>query len=70
MSDSLLELTVNGELTSVPPGTLLDLLAALDRKPELVAIEHNGRVVPRAEFAASELAAGDRIEIVQFVQGG
>ena len=70
MSEPLLELTVNGEPTSVRPGTLLDLLAALDRKPELVAIEHNGRVVPRGEFGASALSAGDKIEIVQFVQGG
>ncbi|MEM1247838.1 MAG: sulfur carrier protein ThiS [Acidobacteriota bacterium] len=63
-------LQVNGEERAVGPGTLLDLLAELETRPELVAIEHNGSIIPRARFGQTALADGDRIEIVQFVQGG
>jgi thiamine biosynthesis protein ThiS len=33
-------------------------------------VERNGDLVPRARFAGTALAAGDRIEVVRFVQGG
>jgi thiamine biosynthesis protein ThiS len=33
-------------------------------------VEHNRRVVPRAEHAASLLNHGDAVEIVTFVGGG
>jgi thiamine biosynthesis protein ThiS len=35
-----------------------------------VAVEHNLRVVPRAEHAALRLNHGDHVEIVTFVGGG
>ncbi len=65
------EIWLNGEARAFPAGeTLLDLLAALGRDPRTVAIERNGRIVPRSEYGAAPLSAGDRIEIVHFVQGG
>ena len=63
-------LRVNGEERSLAASTLLELLEALGTRPELVAIEHNGEIVPRARFGETPLASGDRVEIVQFVQGG
>lgn len=66
-----IEITLNGELRAVGDGeTLLDLLATLGRDPRTVAVEKNGRIVPRADYGAAPLALGDRIEIVHFVQGG
>jgi thiamine biosynthesis protein ThiS len=66
-----LRLTVNGEEREVVAGSgLLDLLASLGLDPRAVAVEHNGVVVPRAGFPAVELRAGDRLELVRFVQGG
>ncbi|HEV7671998.1 MAG TPA: sulfur carrier protein ThiS [Thermoanaerobaculia bacterium] len=66
-----MEISLNGETRTVAPGeTLLDLLAALGRDPRTVAIEKNGAIVPRSEYGAAPLSAGDRIEIVHFVQGG
>lgn len=65
-----LRVRLNGDEREVPAGTLLDLLAHLERDPRLVAIERNGDIVPRARFGEVALAAGDRLEIVQFVQGG
>jgi thiamine biosynthesis protein ThiS len=66
-----LEIMVNGEPRRLAvPGTLLDLLAALERDPRTVAIERNGELVRRAEYGQTPLEAGDRLEIVHFVQGG
>lgn len=66
-----LEIRVNGEQRVVPAGaTLTALLDDLDLDPRVVAIECAGEVVPRAAFADTVLRAGDRVEIVRFVQGG
>ncbi len=62
---------VNGQPRRLPaPATVLDLLAELRRDPRTVAVEHNGRIVPRAHYADTALLAGDRVEVVHFVQGG
>ena len=70
MSDATVSLLVNGERHDGPRGTLLDLLADLGTRPELVAIEHNGQIIPRAQFGDTPINDKDRVEIVQFVQGG
>jgi sulfur carrier protein len=71
LKTTLLDLLVNGEpFRLAAGGTVLDLLAGLGRDPRTVAVERNGDLVRRADFAATRLAAGDRIEVVHFVQGG
>lgn len=50
--------------------TVADLVSSLGSDPRSVAVERNGDLVPRAQFAGTPLAAGDRIEVVRFVQGG
>jgi thiamine biosynthesis protein ThiS len=66
-----LAITVNGEAREVAAGTrLLDLLAELGLDPRAVAVERNGDVLRRAHLGEVGLAAGDRLEIVRFVQGG
>ncbi len=66
-----IEIRVNGAAQRVAAGTTLErLVASLGREPRAVAVERNGEIAPRAEWGAIELAAGDRLEIVQFVQGG
>jgi thiamine biosynthesis protein ThiS len=65
------EIVVNGERRTIAPRTrLLELLADLALDPRAVAVERNGDVLRRAELQAVELEAGDRLEIVRFVQGG
>jgi thiamine biosynthesis protein ThiS len=67
----LIDLIVNGEPHQVTEGaTVADLVSSLGSDPRSVAVERNGDLVPRARFAATRLAAGDRIEVVRFVQGG
>jgi thiamine biosynthesis protein ThiS len=72
MSDTPgIALTVNGQTLQVPAGTTVaQLLERLALPPTHVAVEHNLRVVPRAEHAGRRLNHGDRVEIVTFVGGG
>jgi thiamine biosynthesis protein ThiS len=66
-----IEVSVNGRGVRVPAGsTLLRLLEILELDRARVAVEHNLRVVPRAEHAALRLNHGDTLEIVTFVGGG
>jgi len=62
---------VNGEAKEAPCGTTVaQLLEALGLRLGRVAIERNLQILPRGEWAATQIAAGDRYEIVQFVGGG
>jgi sulfur carrier protein len=66
-----LALLLNGEPHEVAAdATVLDLVTGLGRDPRTVAVERNGELVPRAAYTATRLAAGDRLEVVHFVQGG
>jgi sulfur carrier protein len=63
--------TVNGEATETRDGCSVgELLAVLQIQRERVAVEVNLDIVPKARYDCHPLAAGDRIEIVQFVGGG
>ncbi len=65
------EIFLNGEPHRVTAGsTVLDLVAGLGRDPRTVAVERNGIIVRRAEYGETGLEAGDRLEVVHFVQGG
>jgi thiamine biosynthesis protein ThiS len=67
-------LVLNGQSREFPqlaPGAnLQDLIADLGLKGDRVAIEHNGNIVSRGEWANAGLAEGDRLEVVHFVGGG
>ena len=62
---------LNGEPKELPEGaTLLTLIEQLSLAPERVAVELNRDVVRRADWPATRLSDGDRVEIVHFVGGG
>ncbi|WP_328559983.1 sulfur carrier protein ThiS [Streptomyces coelicoflavus] len=66
-----MNISVNGEPREVAPGTALDaLVGTLTAAPSGVAAALNETVVPRARWAATVLAAGDRVEVLTAVQGG
>ena len=69
MADQL-NITVNGESKRVAPGSVLDLLRALELDPKRVAVERNRVIAQRSAHADTPLAEGDQIEIVHFVGGG
>ena len=49
---------------------LEQLVVELGLKGDRVAIEHNGEIVPRSQWAQTVLRGGDRLEVVHFVGGG
>ena len=61
---------VNGEDTETQAGTLAELVAERGFAEGQVATALNGDFVPRHARAATELAHGDRVEIVAPRQGG
>ncbi|NUP97727.1 MAG: sulfur carrier protein ThiS [Planctomycetaceae bacterium] len=66
-----IEIRLNGEAKSVPEGTsVAALVAGLGLRPEVVAVERNGRIVRRAEHASTALQPGDELEVVTLVGGG
>ena len=66
-----MRLVVNGEERDVDPNTTVkQLLVSLGLGDTLVAVERNEEVVPRAHHESTELADGDRVEVVHFVGGG
>ncbi len=65
-----LSLTVNGEPRRSSAATIAALVSELGLKPEKVAVERNGTIVPRSTLADAALADGDVLEIVHFVGGG
>jgi sulfur carrier protein len=69
-----MNLQINGEERSfgdaASPFTLASLVEVLGMKADRVAIELNREIVPRDRWAETNLAEGDRLEVVHFVGGG
>jgi sulfur carrier protein len=64
-------LRVNGEEVRVAgPCTVTSLLAQLGLAGRRVAVAVDREVVPRSAFDQHQLAAGDRVEILEAVGGG
>jgi len=67
----MITITVNGKQQAFSaPLTVLALLESLNLDPGRVAVEHNLAILPRARYADTCLADGDRLEVVHFVGGG
>lgn len=66
-----LRVRLNGGWREVAAGSsVADLVADLAGGARRVAIERNGSIVPRSQWAGCRLADGDRIEAVGAVGGG
>jgi sulfur carrier protein len=69
-----LTLVLNGQprtFTTLPqPASLDRVIAELGLKGDRVAVEHNGEIVSRGVWPQTDVAAGDRLEVVHFVGGG
>ncbi len=61
---------LNGEYISLQDISLQDLLVQYGWSADLIALEVNGKIIPRSEFDTLILRQDDRIEIVSFVGGG
>ncbi len=64
-------IVVNGQERRLEEELALDrFLRRLGHDPRTVAVEYNGTILRRESFSDTLLRAGDRLEIVRFVQGG
>lgn len=71
MTDSSIQIRLNGAARDVPVGTTITQLLQLAGYGERrVAVERNAQIVPRSQHPSTELAADDHIEIVQAIGGG
>jgi sulfur carrier protein len=64
---------LNGHRSQLAPGARIpDAIQAAGAPPagRGVAVAVDGQVVPRAEWDQTRLADGQRVEVVQAVQGG
>jgi thiamine biosynthesis protein ThiS len=65
------EITVNGQKRTVPPGTTVEtLLGELGLTGQPAAVEVNKSLVPKRRHGEKALADGDQIEVVTLVGGG
>jgi thiamine biosynthesis protein ThiS len=66
-----MDLIINGERREFAENIpLTELVEQLGMKPERLAVELNGDIVPRCVWAETILHDSDRLEIVHFVGGG
>jgi sulfur carrier protein len=68
----VIQLTINGNARQfdVPQLNVAELVDKLGLTGKRLAIERNGEIVPRSQFADTALTAGDKLEIVGAVGGG
>lgn len=70
-ANATLTISVNGESRVATPGaTVVDLIRELGLDTGRVAIERNLEILPRPQWAQTQVQPGDRYEIVHFVGGG
>ena len=67
-----IRIIVNGDEKELEVGTLAELLAAIgiDLKARGTAVALNGRVYGKSRWTVTDVADGDRIEVIRAVSGG
>jgi len=71
MSEITFQIRLNGDPIECPAGlSLLQLLELRGYKPQLVVVEFNGEILPRARWADQPVREADAVEVVTIVGGG
>jgi thiamine biosynthesis protein ThiS len=71
VTQQTISLSLNGKPRELPASTSLPALLELlgvDRR--MIAVAHNGDVIPRDKYDGIVLCDGDRVEVVRMVGGG
>ncbi|MBQ6473557.1 MAG: sulfur carrier protein ThiS [Victivallales bacterium] len=63
-------LIINGEEVEAAGKTLADYLEEAGYDTRGIAIERNGAIVPKSQYASTVLQDGDKVELVHCVAGG
>lgn len=61
---------INGESFDIAGKTVADYLLTTNYDIKRIAIERNGEIVPKAQYAKTILQDEDSLEVVSFVGGG
>jgi len=61
---------VNGSSLDLAGKSLAEYLETTDYDVKRIAVECNGRIVPKAQYGQTLLKDGDCVEVVSFVGGG
>jgi sulfur carrier protein len=71
MNNTTIEVRLNGDPIQCPAGlSLVQLLELRGYKPQLVVVEFNGEILPRARWADQPVREADGVEVVTIVGGG
>ena len=65
------KLQINGKKISIKSNiSIFDLLVKYKLTNKKVAVEHNGKIIPKTNYTKKKLKNNDKIEIVHFIGGG
>ena len=62
--------TINGEKIDAAGKTVAEYLAGAGYDDKRIAVDRNGEIVPKSQYADTVFADGDLVEVVSFVGGG
>ncbi len=67
----VITVSINGASRQFPQAiSIAALIEEMGLTGRRIALERNGEIVPRSQFAAQQIAEGDKLEIVVAVGGG
>lgn len=67
----MITVKINGQQqTWEQPMTVQQYLQTQGHTTERVAVEQNGRIVPKSAYVEQQIQDGDTVEVVSFVGGG
>ena len=61
---------INGQELDIAGKSIAEYIASTDYEQKRIAVEKNGDIVPKAQYAETILQDGDVVEVVCFVGGG
>ena len=65
------KLQLNGKKISIKSNiSIFELLVKYKLTNKKVAVEHNGKIIPKTNYKKKKLKNNDKIEIVHFIGGG
>ena len=65
-----MQIYVNGDLTSIDPDSLVNVLASLGYECKKVVVAVNESFVAKTHWSTHELQENDRLEVLSPIQGG
>ena len=67
----MIQISINGESREFPAAlSVAELVVVLELTGKRIAIEKNGEIVPKSQYAQTMLQDGDVLEMVVAVGGG